>query len=142
MEKKYLEILNMPHHVSAKHPPMSIHDRAAQFAPFAALTGYDAVIDETARLTDSIIVLNEDARVEIDRTIAALEQRIRLRPPVSVCFFVPDERKSGGAYVTAEGCLKSIDRIDPALVLTDGTRIAIERILELTDISSPEVNEE
>jgi len=132
MNDKYKNIIDLPHHVSEKHPQMSLHDRAAQFAPFAALTGYDASIAETARLTDSKITLSEDVKEAIDRSIAMLSRIISSCPQVCITYFLPDERKSGGAYVTAEGELKKIDELELCLALKDGRKIPIEDIIELT----------
>ena len=131
MNEKYRVIIDMPRHVSEKRPQMSLHDRAAQFAPFAALTGYDGRIAETARLTDSRIELSEDAKADIDFTLSALAERISVHPQINICYFVPDERKSGGKYVTEDAYLKRIDPIERAVVLTDGRRIAVDDILEL-----------
>ena len=100
---KYDDIINLPHHVSATRPRMSMIDRAAQFSPFAALTGYDAAIKETGRLTDRRIELTEDSRAAMDRKQQLLVENLADHPEVSVTYFVPDERKAGGAYITVTG---------------------------------------
>lgn len=128
---QYNDIINLPHHVSANRPQMSMFDRAAQFSPFAALTGYDAAIKETGRLTDQRIELTEDSRAVLDRKQLLLVDNLADYPEVSVTFFVPDERKSGGAYVTVTGRVKKVDDYQRLLLLTDGTKIALDEILDI-----------
>lgn len=130
----YEDILYMPHHVSTKHPPMPASDRAAQFSPFAALTGHDAAIQETGRLTDIQVEQSEELRALLDRKqqyLATLEQ-----PQVTVTYFLPDERKDGGAYVTATGQLKRIDPVERVLILVGGQSISLD---DITDLNSPEL---
>lgn len=130
----YEDILYMPHHVSTKHPPMSASDRAAQFSPFAALTGHDAAIQETGRLTDIQVEQSEELRTLLDRKqqyLATLE-----RPEVTVTYFLPDGRKDGGAYVTATGQLKRIDPVERVLILVGGQSISLD---DITDLNSPEL---
>lgn len=131
MKHPYEDILHLPHPTSKNHPRMSIQERAAQFSPFAALTGHAAAIAETARLTDRKMELDEDTRAELDRRQAILLEQISERPEVTVTWFQPDERKDGGAYVTTTGWLKKIDEIERVLVLTDGTRIPLEDVAGL-----------
>lgn len=128
---EYDDIIDLPHHVSATHPRMSLIDRAAQFSPFAALTGYDAAIKETGRLTDQRIELSEDARIVLDRKQQFLLDHISGHPVVSVTYFVPDERKTGGAYVTVTGNVKKLDDYQRLLVLTDGSKIPLDDILDM-----------
>lgn len=123
---KYDDIIHLPRPVSQRHARMPMASRAAQFSSFAALTGYEDAIEETARLTDVRIELDEDAKAEIDRTLQRLAGSIRRQPNVRVTYFCPDERKAGGAYRTAEGALKRIDEADHTLVLQDGTYIHVE----------------
>ena len=129
---QYNDIINLPHHVSATRPRMSMIDRAAQFSPFAALTGYDAAIKETGRLTDRRIELTEDSRVALDRKQQLLMDNLADRPEVSVTYFVPDERKTGGAYVTVTGRVKKVDEYERLLILTDGTKIPLDEIQDLS----------
>ena len=110
---------------------MPIIDRAAQFSPFAALTGYDAAIRETGRLTDRRIELSEDSRAALDRKQQLLVECLADHPEVSVTYFIPDERKSGGAYVTVTDIVKKIDDYQRLLLLTDGTKIPLDDILDL-----------
>ena len=128
---KYDDIIDLPHHVSATRPRMSMIDRAAQFSPFAALTGYDAAIKETGRLTDERIELSEESRAALDIKQQLLMDNLADRPVVSVTYFVPDERKSGGAYVTVTGQVKKIDEFARLLILTDGVKIPLDEVLDL-----------
>ncbi len=129
---EYDDIIDLPRPKS-KHEPMPMSDRAAQFSPFAALTGYEDAIDETARLTDARVELGESAVEELERALAGIAARISERPDVTVTYFVPDERKSGGAYVTRAGALKRIDEAERELVFADGTRIAVGDIVSIED---------
>ena len=128
---QYDDIINLPHYVSPTRPRMSMIDRAAQFSPFAALTGYDAAIKETGRLTDQRIELSEDSRAALDRKQQLLVESLADHPEVSVTYFIPDERKSGGAYVTVTGIVKKVDDYQRLLLLTDGTKIPLDDILDL-----------
>ena len=128
---QYDDIIDLPHHVSATRPRMSMIDRAAQFSPFAALTGYDAAIKETGRLTDERIELTEDSRAVLDRKQQLLLDNLADHPEASVTYFVPDERKSGGAYVTVTGIVKKVDDYQRLLILTDGTKIPLDEILDM-----------
>ena len=106
---KYKEIIDLPHPVSKKHPQMSLRDRAAQFSPFAALTGHSDAIDEAARLTDRRIELDESQIAELDGKLQIIAERIGEHPTVAVTWFRPDEKKAGGAYVEKTGAVKKID---------------------------------
>lgn len=121
---EYDDIIDLPRPKSA-HEPMPMSARAAQFSPFAALTGYEDAIDETARLTDARVELGESAVEELERKLTDLAAHISERPEISVTYFVPDGRKSGGVYVTRTGALKRIDELERALVFADGARIAV-----------------
>ncbi len=130
-KRAYEDIIRLPHPVSSKRPQMPVEDRAAQFSPFAALTGYDAAIRETGRLTDSRIELSEDERAALDQKQQLLLEHLAERPKVAVTYFVPDERKNGGCYVTARGRVKRVDEPQRSLVLTDGSGIPLDEIAEL-----------
>ena len=129
--QQYNDIIALPHHISTTRPRMSMLDRAAQFSPFAALTGYDAAIKETGRLTGQRIELTEECRAVLDRKQQVLLENLTEHPEVSVTYFVPDERKSGGTYVTVAGRVKKVDEYQRLLLLTDGTRIPLTEVLEL-----------
>lgn len=127
----YNDIINLPHHVSETRPRMSRADRAAQFSPFAALTGHDAAVRETARLTDRRIETAEDKRYELDLKLQLLTQLLPSRPEVTVTYFVPDPRKDGGAYVSVSGALRRVDTRRRILLLGDGKEIPVDDVLEL-----------
>jgi hypothetical protein len=131
MSGNYDDIINLPHHVSATRPQMSMIDRAAQFSPFAALTGYDAAIKETGRLTDEKIELDEDTRTALDIKQAYLIEMIDEQPEISVTYFLPDTRKSGGAYVTVTGNLKRFDEYERLMILTNGKKIPMDDIANI-----------
>ena len=133
MSGKYDDMLDLPHHTSPRHPRMSLRDRAAQFAPFSALTGYDDVIDETARLTDGRIELSEDARALLDVKQRLLQRRIAERPRVTVVRFVADQRKTGGAYCSFTGNLIRMDETSREMVFADGTRIKTSDVIEIIE---------
>ena len=122
---RYDDIIGLPHHRSASRPHMPAGDRAAQFSPFAALTGYEAVITETARLTDQRIELDEDAKTAIAQKLQIVMEHIQERPEITVVWFRPDGKKDGGAYVTVTGTVKRIDEYERAILMTDSTRIPI-----------------
>ena len=125
---KYDDIINLPRHVSDKRSPMTNYDRAAQFSPFAALTGYDAVIEETGRLTDVQIELDEGGKYLLDEKLQWIRAHIQENPEVTLKVFCPDSRKSGGAYEQVTGHVKKIDPVSRVLVLDQGAVIPIDRI--------------
>ena len=131
MTGPYDDILHLPHPASKRHPRMPIVDRAAQFSPFAALTGHGAAIAETARVTDRRIELDEDAKEQLDQTLQLLLERIDEQPEITVTWFSPDKKKAGGQYHTATGKLKRIDTQESRLILTDGTQIPLEDLLRI-----------
>ena len=122
MTHRYDDIINLPHHVSQKHAPMARADRAAQFSPFAALTGLDAALRETARLTDQRITLDEYEQAALD------ELTKKEHPTVEVCYFVPDTRKAGGAYCTVTGVVKKMAEFEGLLIMADGTEVPMGEI--------------
>ena len=125
----YEDILPLPHHVSAERPHMSMLDRAAQFSPFAALVGYEDIIDETARLTSQKRELDEAEKAELDRRIGVLIAHLREKPAVTVEHFVPDTLKSGGAYEFKSGTLVRISPEKKTLTLADGTAIRFDDVV-------------
>lgn len=136
---KYDDIIDLPHHVSAKRAPMSRIDRGAQFSPFAALTGYDAAIRETARLTDDRVELSEGVREMLDKKIRALAALCGREPEATIEYFRPDERKLGGAYVSVTGPVRKVDAHRQIIVLRDGTMVPFA---DITEIHSPQLKEE
>ena len=128
---KYDDIIRLPHHVSATRPPMPRSDRAAQFMPFRALTGYEDVVHETARLTEERVELTEDEKALLDAKLQKLSDSLSSQPRITVTWFQPDKKKAGGAYVTTTGQLKKIDDHEGALILVVGERILIEDILDI-----------
>ena len=131
MSGKYDDILRLSHPTSERHPRMPISDRAAIFSPFAALTGHSAAITETVRLTQRRIELDEDSKARLDLKQQVLAEIIDRQPEVTITWFQPDERKEGGSYVTATGRLKKVDTLERTLVLTDGTKIPLNDVLDL-----------
>ena len=127
----YSDIIHLPRPESKNHPRMSMQNRAAQFAPFAALTGYEDVIQETGRLTDGFIELDEDDKERLNLKVAELMARIEEHPSVTITYFIPDSRKAGGSYSTLSVRLKSIDEIQQVLILEDGTGIPFNRIFNI-----------
>ena len=123
-EKNYDDIINLPHHVSETRPRMSALDRAAQFSPFAALTGYEDAVKETARLTSERVELDELEKEALDYRLQTLSE-LGDAPPVTLTYFVPDKKKAGGRYETAAGYIKKIDKYEGVIVLTDGKRISV-----------------
>ena len=128
---QYNDIINLPHHVSSTRPQMPILDRAAQFAPFAALTGYDAAIKETGRLTDEKIELDEEALNILNMKYQILIDSLDDDPEVTFTYFKPDERKAGGAYVKVTGTVKKVDDFERLIVMQNGTKMPMDDILNI-----------
>lgn len=131
MTNYYDDIIDLPHPVSTKHPPMSMLQRAAQFAPFAALTGHGAAIQEAGRLTDTQKVLEEYDNRHLNEKMASILTDLSQHPSVTITYFLPDARKEGGAYVTTSGVLKRYDEYLKVLTLEDGTQIDIPYIIDV-----------
>ena len=131
MTGPYDDIINLAHHVSTSHPRMSALDRAAQFSPFAALTGFEDAVKETARLTDERVDLDEDAKALLNARLLMIQGRLDNQPQVVVTYFKPDDTKAGGAYVAAKGCVKIIDMYERTVVMNDGARIPINDIIRI-----------
>lgn len=129
MSGRYDDIIDLPHPVSQRHPQMPLADRAAQFSPFAALTGLDAALQETARLTDQRITLDEYEQAELDKTLQALREAAPQHPAVEITYFQPDARKAGGQYVTSVGHVKRIAEYEQQLILIEGTSIPLAEII-------------
>ena len=131
MSDKYDDIINLPHHVSQKHKQMPLSDRAAQFAPFAALTGYGDAVEETARVTDVQTDISDDEIMLLDAKLRSLAEQENQHPEICVTYFKHDEKKSGGEYITVRGSLKKIDDFEKVLVLSDKTRIEFGDIVNI-----------
>ena len=136
-EHKYDDIIHLPHHVSATHPQMSLADRAAQFSPFAALTGHDAAIKETQRITDEWVEPDEDKKELLDEKLQMIRESLsgekggQNLPEIKFTYFQPDEKKSGGAYLTISGKVKKIDEYNHQVILEDETALTIEHIVDI-----------
>ena len=130
-EHKYDDIIELPHHVSKKHPPLSRASYAAQFSPFAALTGYDRIVAEAARTTDERIELGEAEAALLSLKLKLTAEHAKEHPAVTLTYFKRDERKEGGAYVEKTGAVKRIDEIDRTVIFTDGAKINTD---DVTDI--------
>ena len=128
---RYDSIKKLPHHQSATRPHMSLNDRAAQFSPFAALTGYEDAVAEAARLTDTKIELDEYAKGAINERLNAIQVTLNEQSDVSVTYFLPDKKKSGGAYVTVTGYVKKVDEYEHIIVMRDGRKVPIDDISEI-----------
>lgn len=133
----YDDIISLPHHVSKNHRPMSVADRAAQFMPFAALTGYDAKIKESSRLTEERIDLDESEQEELNMKLQALKERLAYGPIAKITYFKEDEHKEGGTYLTVKEEVKKIDDCEHRLILKDQTVIIFENMISL-EIVEPE----
>ncbi len=128
---KYDDIIHLPHHVSKNHPRMPPMNRAAQFMPFAALTGHEAAIQETARLTDSFAELDEDRKAQLNQQLLMIREHLALRPECEISYFQPDEKKTGGTYASLRGRIKNIDESTGQIVFTDGTALPMEYLFSI-----------
>ena len=128
---KYDDIINLPHHVSKTRKPMTMYNRAAQFAPFAALTGYDDAIKETSRLTDKKIEISDELKNELNQKIKFISDNIKLKPKVTITYFVYDNKKSGGVYKTISGNVRRIDEVEKCLLFTNKLIIYFDDIISI-----------
>ncbi|MDL2238515.1 YolD-like family protein [Christensenellaceae bacterium OttesenSCG-928-K19] len=131
MTGPYDDIINLPHHVSASHPQMPVANRAAQFSPFAALTGFDAAIQETVRQTDKRIELSESGLAALDDKLCILTDHIADQPEIAVTYFLPDDKKDGGKYITEVGTVRRIDYVLRTIVFVDAKTIALDDVLDI-----------
>lgn len=127
----YEDIVDLPHHVSRKHPQPTMADRAARFAPFAAITGYEEMVLEEARVTDDRIEMDESSKAALNEKLNMILEFIDEQPEVSITYFEPDKKKSGGAYITVTGTVKRIDEYEHLVIMTDGKTINIDDIYNL-----------
>lgn len=128
---QYDDIINLPHHVSTVRAHMSLHDRAAQFLPFAALTGFEDAIQETGRLTQEKISLSESGIESLNERLHILLEEMASHPKITITYFVRDEKKAGGAYDTVEGYVRRIDEYKRTVIMMDGLEIPIEDMIEI-----------
>ena len=130
---KYDDIINLPRHVSKKHPQMSVEERAAQFAPFAALVGYEDEVEETARITEKRIELNEEEKKILDTKLQMLNEQIKVQiyPNITIMYFIPDLKKDGGKYIKVSGVIKKVDEFKQLIILDDKTEIPIKDIIKI-----------
>lgn len=127
----YEDIVDLPHHVSKKHPQPTMADRAARFAPFAAITGYEEMVLEEARITDDFLELDEGTISVLNAKLQMVQELLSEQPEITFIYFQPDQRKAGGAYITKTGTVKRIDEYEQLVIMTDGTRIPINHIFEI-----------
>ena len=140
MTTGYDDIIHLPHHVSAKRLQMPMSDRAAQFSPFAALTGYDDAIQETGRLTEQKIELDDEALQELNEKFNILQEHLCEQPEVWFTYFKPDAQKDGGAYLTVTGVVRKIKLYEREILLQDGTIIPVDDILKMESPIFPEID--
>ncbi len=131
-DHQYDDIINMKHHKSKKHPPMSLYARSAQFAPFAALTGYEDAVRETAREVGNRVEIDDEFKKILDEKIQILTEQIKKKPEVIFTYFIPDFKKEGGAYVSVTGIVKKIDVYSQNIILEDKTEIPINDIIDIS----------
>ena len=128
--KKYEDIINLPHY-EPKHPRMSMYSRAAQFSPFAALTGYEEQVNETARLTDNKLFITEEMKEMFDIKLQYIKSIINEKPMIKITYFVPDNKKSGGRYLEYSGNIRRIDNIKKELIFINNKKINIDDIIDI-----------
>ncbi len=128
---KYKDIINLPHYESKNHPRMSLEARSAQFAPFAALTGYEDEVEETARITEDRIELDEEIRKTLDEKLKFIQSQINKKTKIKITYFIPDLKKDGGSYVTVKGIVRKIDMYNQIIYLANSVAIPINEILDI-----------
>lgn len=138
MSQGYEDIITLPHHRSKLRSHMSMHDRAAQFSPFAALTGFESAITETGRITDHRLELEEYGKSVLDTKLTQLIEQVKQQPHVSILFFQPDARKAGGAYTEVTGQIRKIDLYRQKIIMMDGSEIPTGEIISIESDGFPE----
>lgn len=131
-DRQYDDIINLPHHISNKHPQMSLYARSAQFAPFAALTGYEEAVKETARETNERIDIEDELKSILDGKLEIILEQIKNHPEISITYFIADTKKDGGEYVTVTGLVKKVDLYNQYIYLVDNTEIPINEIIDIS----------
>ncbi len=129
---KYDDIIDLPHHVSKTRKPMSLYNRAAQFAPFAALTGYDDAIEETARLTETKVELSDELKNDLNQKINFIKNNIKVHPEITIKYFVLDNKKSGGIYKSLTSIIKKVDDFNKCFIFADNTNVYFDDIISIT----------
>ena len=129
--KAYGDIINLPYPESRKHKRMSMRDRAAQFSPFAALTGHDAAIKETARLTDGFVDLDESMKASLDEKLILILEKQQEKPLVTITYFLKDERKAGGSYEVVEGWIRKVDFYERVIEMGDRSKILLDHVVDI-----------
>ena len=130
-KSKYDDIINMSHHISKKHPRMSLENRSAQFAPFAALTGYEDEVEETARITDKRIEITDEIKSKINMKLQIIQEKIKTNPKVTITYFISDNKKEGGSYKTVTSNVLKIDKYNKQIILKDNKEIFISDIINI-----------
>ena len=128
---KYDDIINLPHYELKNHKRMNMESRAAQFAPFAALTGYSDAVSETARLTSDERILDEDSNNILDEKLHIIEDNIKNKPIITIKYFVPDLKKNGGKYITYKGKVRRIDNVNKVIIFLDDKKVQLDRIVDI-----------
>lgn len=131
-DRQYDDIINLPHHISKKHPQMSLYARSAQFAPFAALTGYEEAVKENARETNERIDIEDELKSILDGKLQIILEQIKNHPEISITYFIADTKKDGGEYVTVTGLVKKVDLYNQYIYLVDNTEIPINEIIDIS----------
>lgn len=131
MSGKYDDIINLPYHGSKRNKKMSNIDRAAQFSPFAALTGHGEAVKEAERLTEDFVVLDENVKAVLDEKINILKHALSLKPEVKILYYLPDQRKDGGSYEEIRGVVKKLSEFKRLIVMEDGTEIPFDHVSEI-----------
>ena len=131
-DRQYDDIINLAHHISKKHPQMSLYARSAQFAPFAALTGYEEAVKETARETNERIDIEDELKSILDGKLQIILEQIKNHPEISITYFIADSKKNGGEYVTVTGLVKKVDLYNQYIYLIDYTEIPINEIIDIS----------
>ncbi len=130
-DEEYKDIINLPRHISTKHPKMSLELRSAQFAPFSALVGYDEQIKETSKIIRKRKEINDELKAILDEKLQIIQKKIETKPQITVTYFVPELNKDGGNYIEYTGNVKKIDNLKQKIIFEDGTEILVDDIIEI-----------
>lgn len=130
-DEEYKDIINLPRHISTKHPKMSLELRSAQFAPFSALVGYDEQIKETSKIIKKRKEINDELKAILDEKLQIIQKKIETKPQITVTYFVPELNKDGGNYIEYTGKVKKIDNLKQKIIFEDGTEILVDDIIEI-----------